>query len=78
MTNKKNKKTLRAWAPIWLLAFLFALPSCFEISCIKLTGCELFADDADDGRPGETSGDIQWSQPEFSFETVVGDLVLKD
>ena len=45
MKTRKTKKQKMGWLPFYLLAVVLAVPSCFEISCIKLTGCELFADD---------------------------------
>ena len=45
-TRKTTKSKQRmGWMPMFMLAILLAVPSCFEISCIKLTGCELFDDE---------------------------------
>jgi hypothetical protein len=57
-TSRSSKRA--GWAPIWLLAFLFALPSCFEISCIKLVGCELLSDDAGDPLTGNQIGETDF------------------
>jgi len=80
----RSPKKRMGFAPIWLLAFLFALPSCFEISCIKLVGCELLAEDIDpdDNMMGNTSGDLgdyiaPIERPSETAKQILSDFVIE-
>lgn len=72
---RKAKQQKMGWLPFFFLAVLLAVPSCFEISCIKLTGCELFADDSDQV-PDERSPIFLLDDGGSAFDVVIESLGL--
>lgn len=73
--TRKSRPQKMGWLPFFFLAVLLAVPSCFDISCIKLTGCELFSDE-DADIPDQRSPLFQIEDGARSFETVIESLGL--
>lgn len=71
--TRKAREQKMGWLPFFFLAVLLAVPSCFEISCIKLTGCELFGGDGPE-IPDQRSPLFQITDGNPAFQSAIESL----